>query len=141
VPPNVTEAVPFFNVTEMQASLRFYVDGLGFRLVNQWTPEGSIRWCWLTLGTASLMLQEYRSGRVPTSKLGEGVSVCFQCEDSLALYQEFLAHGLSPRRPFVGNGLWVVPISDPDGYELSFHSPTDAPEESLYEPGATPEVA
>jgi len=28
--PNVTQAVPFFNVTDMAASLRFYVDGLGF---------------------------------------------------------------------------------------------------------------
>ncbi len=141
MPPNVTEAVPFFNVTDMQASLRFYIDGLGFRLVNRWAPEGSIRWCWLTIGTASLMLQEYRPGKLPTSKLGEGVSVCFQCQDSLALYHEFLARSLSPRRPFVGNGLWVVSISDPDGYALFFNSPTDAPEESLYEPGALPGVS
>ena len=29
---NVKQAVPFFNVTDMNASLRFYVDGIGFRL-------------------------------------------------------------------------------------------------------------
>ena len=28
--PNVEQAVPFFMVTKMEASLRFYVDGLGF---------------------------------------------------------------------------------------------------------------
>src|ERR1035438_3611150 len=28
---NVKQAVPFFGVTNMEASLRFYVDGLGFR--------------------------------------------------------------------------------------------------------------
>jgi hypothetical protein len=27
---NVKQAVPFFGVTNMDASLRFYVDGLGF---------------------------------------------------------------------------------------------------------------
>ena len=26
---NVSQAVPFFNVTDIEASLRFYVDGLG----------------------------------------------------------------------------------------------------------------
>ena len=29
--PNVRQAVPFFGVTDIDASLRFYVDGLGFR--------------------------------------------------------------------------------------------------------------
>jgi lactoylglutathione lyase len=29
---NVKQAVPFFGVTDMEASLRFYVDGLGFKM-------------------------------------------------------------------------------------------------------------
>ena len=57
--PNVKQAIPFFNVSDIEASLRFYVDGLGFVMSNQWTPEGRIRWCWLQLGDAALMLQEY----------------------------------------------------------------------------------
>jgi len=36
-----------------------------------------------------------------------------------------------PNRPFVGNRLWCVSVVDPDGYKLSFNSPTDAPEESV----------
>lgn len=36
---NVKQAVPFFNVSDIDASLRFYVEGLGFVLKNQWTPE------------------------------------------------------------------------------------------------------
>ena len=30
---------------------------------------------------------------------------------------------------FVGNGLWVVPVTDPDGYRMEFESPTDARQE------------
>jgi len=30
---NVRQAVPFFGVTNMESSLRFYVDGLGFKMV------------------------------------------------------------------------------------------------------------
>jgi lactoylglutathione lyase len=130
--PNVQQAVPFFMVTDMVRSLHFYVDGLGFALRNKWTPDApdKIRWCWLELGGAALMLQEYRTGKVPSEKKGQGVSVWFQCRDSLALYDEFRARGLEPREPFVGNSLWDVAISDPDGYSLHFESPTDVPEET-----------
>ena len=129
---NVEQAVPFFMVTNMEASLRFYVDGLGFEMTKKWTPEGKIRWCWLQLGGAALMLQE--SGKAPEGKLGLGVSVCFQCKDALAIYHDAVAHGLKPQLPFVGNAMWVTLFSDPDGYKLDFESPTDAPEESIYTP-------
>jgi lactoylglutathione lyase len=29
--------------------------------------------------------------------------------------------------------MWVVILTDPDGYKLDFESPTDTPEESLYQ--------
>jgi lactoylglutathione lyase len=79
--PNVEQAVPFFMVTNMEASLRFYVDGLGFEMTKKWTPRGKIEWCWLQLGGAALMLQEFGKDRVPEGKLGLGFSVCFQCRD------------------------------------------------------------
>jgi|GEM_PF-4493773 hypothetical protein len=52
---------------------------------------------------APLMLQEYREGNpnIPATK-GIGVAICFQCTDSLALYN------------------------------LHFESPTDVPEETTY---------
>ena len=34
--------------------------------------------------------------------------------------------------PFVGNAVWVTPLSDPDGYRIEFESPTDVPEETVY---------
>ena len=51
----VKQAVPFLGVTNMEASLQFYVDGLGFKMTKSWTPDesqgdykpdGRIRWCW-----------------------------------------------------------------------------------------------
>lgn len=136
VAANVQQAVPFFNITNIEASLRFYVDGLRFALTHKWEPEGRIRWCWLQLGGAAIMLQEYwRDGRpagAPPGALGQGVSICFMCIDAVAIYHELIARGVSATRPFVGNGLWVTSVTDPDGYVLYFESPTDAPEESIY---------
>jgi len=142
---NVKQAVPFFGVTNMEASLRFYVDGLGFKMKRFWipdqadgqdhyTPNGRIRWCWLELGEAAIMLQEFLPESRPKEMLGTGVNVCFQCDDALALYRGFKSRGIQTRSyPFVGNRLWVVPVTDPDGYRMEFSSPTDAPEETVLE--------
>jgi len=136
---NVEQAVPFFRVSNMEASLRFYVDALGFVLTKKWTPEndGKIEWCMLEIGEAALMLQEYRkdhhpnSGR-PDGKLGVGVSICFVCRDALAIYREAKSRGITAKRPFVGNAMWVTSFEDPDGYRIDFESYTDVPEETVF---------
>ncbi len=135
---NVKQAVPFFGVTNIAASVRFYVEGLGFTKTKEWTPAGKLRWCWLQHGGAGLMLQEFWQGgddhpaNVPAEKLGVGVSVCLICHDALALYREFKTRGIAATRPFVGNGMWVTSVSDPDGYRLEFESYTDVPEETEF---------
>src|SRR4030095_15854593 len=90
---NVTQSVPFFMVTNMERSLNFYVKGLGFELKMKWEPAGKIEWCWLQIGNASLMLQEYRMNP-PAEKLGVGISVVFMCNDALKIYEEITSRGL-----------------------------------------------
>jgi catechol 2,3-dioxygenase-like lactoylglutathione lyase family enzyme len=113
--PNVRQVVPFFRVSDMQRSVRFYLDALGFSMKHQWVVDGTLRWCWLTLGGASLMLQEFsehsQDAPSPGQKVGLGVSLCFQCEDALALYREFTSRGVAAQEPFVGNRMWVVMLS------------------------------
>jgi catechol 2,3-dioxygenase-like lactoylglutathione lyase family enzyme len=131
---NVRQAVPFFRVADMEASMRYYVDGLGFTMTRRWIDDGKLRWCWLQLGQAALMLQQFRpeghDSWKPSGKVGEGVSICFICQDALAFYRAVTAKGIPASRPFVGNGMWVTSLSDPDGYQLEFESLTDVPEET-----------
>jgi lactoylglutathione lyase len=136
---NVKQAVPFFRVSNMEESVRYYVDGLGFEMTKKWVDEGKLRWCWLQHGGAALMLQEYRkegqNSWVPEGKVGVGVSVCFTCQDALAIYREVTSRGIKAGRPFVGNAMWVTSLSDPDGYKIEFESPTDVPEETVFSEG------
>jgi lactoylglutathione lyase len=131
---NVTEVVPLLGVTSMERSLGYYVDGLGFTMQNKWVVKGKVRWCWLALGGAALMLQEFtKDGHhswAPQGKLGEGVSLNFQCEDAIAIYHEVTSRGIAASEPQVGNARWVTSLSDPDGYRIYFGSPTDTPEET-----------
>ena len=132
--PNVKQAIPFFRVSNIDVSVRYYIDGLGFRMTNNWTVDGKLRWCSIELGGAALMLQEFpKEGHdswVPQGKVGEGVSISFKCKDAITIYRQAVAKGLKASRPFVGNALWCTELKDPDGYRLSFESPTDEPEES-----------
>jgi catechol 2,3-dioxygenase-like lactoylglutathione lyase family enzyme len=132
-PQNIRLAVPFFMVADMEASLRFYREGLGFKLTNEWTPRGKIEWCWLQRDAVSIMLQEPRSRNADQlAPPGAGVTISYQCADALALYHEFKEKGLTLSEPFVGNGMWVVGLKDPDGYRLEFESLTDVLEETKY---------
>ena len=115
----------------MERSLDFYINGLGFILKNKWEPGGKIEWCWLQLGEASIMLQEYR--KIPDiEKFGEGVSIWFMCDDALEIYKQATSRGLKTSEPFVGNKMWVVQLKDPDGFDIFFESATDVPEETMY---------
>ena len=121
---------------DIQESIRFYVDGLGFTLTKQWVDDGRLRWCWLELGSAAVMLQETSKDghhrNVPDGTVGLGVAINFICRDALAIYRELRARGVEATRPFVGNAMWVTEVADPDGYRLFFESPTDVAEETTY---------
>lgn len=136
VEPNVKQAVPFFSVSNIEASVRYYVDGIGFEMTQKWVKEGKLRWCWLQHGGAALMLQEFRTeghdSWVPEGKVGEGVSIVFICDDALAIYREVTTRGIQASKPFVGNGMWVTSLSDPDGFKIHFESKTDVPEETEF---------
>src|SRR6185369_10886055 len=106
---------------------RYYAD-LDFVMTRKWIDQGKLRWCWLQIGSAALMLQQFRreghDSRVPSGKAGDGVSIYFQCRDALAIYRAAARRGVKASRPMVGNGQWETSLSDPDGYKIVFVSPT-----------------
>jgi hypothetical protein len=131
---NIKQVVPFLAVSSMERSVRYYTDGLGFSMKYKWIVEGQLRWCWLELGGAAIMLQEFaKEGHDswrPAGKVGEGMSLNFICEDSLAFYDEVRTRGINASEPQVGNAMWVTGLIDPDGYRLFFESSTDTPEDT-----------
>jgi len=133
---SVTAVVPLLMVTSMERSLAFYVEGLGFTIKNRWMPDGRLRWCWMALGEAALMLQEAndstREKMSAAGKVGNGVGLYFQCRDAIAIYRDAATRGIQAlHEPQVGNFAWEVFFADPDGYKINFSSPTDLPEETL----------
>lgn len=133
---NVKQAVPFFMVKNIDSSVNFYVNGLGFSMTESWVVQGKLKWCWLVIDSAALMLQEFNQetgdANLPDRKAGDGIEIFFICEDALAVYDQITLNGILAAEPFVGNNMWVVSLKDPDGYKISFESFTDVPEETKY---------
>jgi predicted lactoylglutathione lyase len=130
---NIKQAVPFFMVKDIEASVNFYVKGLGFSMTESWVDNGKLKWCWLVIDSVALMLQEYdEKNNISKEKPGKGVEIFFICEDALAIHTKISSNGIEVSEPFVGNKMWVVQVKDPDGYKISFESFTDVPEETKY---------
>lgn len=41
----ITETVPLFDVADVDKSIAFYVDGLGFKLQDKWVDDDILKWC------------------------------------------------------------------------------------------------
>jgi uncharacterized glyoxalase superfamily protein PhnB len=123
----VVELVPLLYVDEIERSLAFYRDKLGFALVGSWQPEGKLAWCRLQRGGAAVMLQQACDEDGPAAGRGRGVAFYFVCDSADALHAEFAARGLALAPPQVAfYGMNQLFVTDPDGYALCFQNETAA---------------
>jgi uncharacterized glyoxalase superfamily protein PhnB len=118
-------AVPLLQVFDMQTSLKFYRDILGFEIVQQTNHDW---WAMIRLGGATLMLNTaYEDDQRPLAPdpkriLGhQDVSLYFDYDDLDALYTHLKAQGCDVTPPAdTSYGLRQLSVRDPDGYELCF---------------------
>ena len=75
--PNIHLAVPFFSVSNMENSLQFYINKLGFIITKKWEPRGKIEWCWLQRDNVSIMLQQPRSNNIDEQYKANGNGIPF----------------------------------------------------------------
>ncbi len=120
---NVHRTVPLLAVADIARSVAFYCDGLGFRVVNRWEPNGQLAWCWLARGQAALMLQQATDEDPPPETWGHGIHLYFICDDADALYSGITARGIQASKPSVTfYGMNQTHLTDPDGYRLCFET-------------------
>ncbi|MFL6261619.1 MAG: glyoxalase superfamily protein [Thermoanaerobaculia bacterium] len=112
-------STPILRITDMAASLRYYVDVLGFRKAD-WGDEN---FTCVTRDSAGIYLCRGEQGQA-------GTWVWIGVEDAAALHEEYKASGARIRRP-PENYPWAyeMKVEDPDGHVLRFGSEprTDLP--------------
>jgi catechol 2,3-dioxygenase-like lactoylglutathione lyase family enzyme len=133
-PKNVNLLVPELDVRDLERSLGFYVETIGFRVVYQRLEE---RFAFLEYHGAELMLEEAAGPgrRIRTAPLeppfGRGINFQIACPDPLALERRLIARGVTPllpleerryRRDAIDIHVRQFWVEDPDGYVLRFAS-------------------
>jgi len=123
----VLQTWPLLMVSDLDRSLAFYRDGLGFTVVGRADADGKAFWCRLERGGSSLMLQQAEEDEdgAPAT-WGRGMGLYFVCDDADALHAELVRRGLRlPPPSTAGYGMRQFPVPDPDGYSVWFESPTE----------------
>ena len=122
---SLTAVVPILSVSSLELSQQFYVEGLGFEIVDR-IAEGGKEALRVRRDVAEFVLH-IRDGSL--KRPGQGVGIFHMVDDAISLYREVTARGVKADEPYVGNRQWVAGLVDPDGYRISFESSTDEPEE------------
>lgn len=112
-------------VTDLERSLRFYVDVLGlpeqFRLTND---QGQPWLVYLRVADRQF-IELFPTAKGPYSRPEQSgvVHICLEVDDIQATYREMTARGLTTRgEPNMGaDGSWQFWTSDPDGNPIEFH--------------------
>lgn len=115
---------PLLLVQDIERSLAFYRDRLGFTVVDQAESQGKAFWCRVERDGVSLMLQHAEEDDGPAAGRGRGVTFYIVCHDADALFAEFASRGLAlapPQNTYYGMRQLFVP--EPDGYVVCFESP------------------
>lgn len=116
-------------VFDMEASLAFYRDLLGFKIYMTSTPDDEARfdWCWLkAAGGAELMLntmfeREQRPHRADPSRMEAHHDMCFYigCKDLEGACAFLREQGVELKGPTVTHyGAKQIYLKDPDGYNV-----------------------
>jgi catechol 2,3-dioxygenase-like lactoylglutathione lyase family enzyme len=122
---NLVAISPFFIVKDLQASIRYYVERLGFQVEFQGPPD-DVYYAGVTRDGIGIMLKTIAPDVLPcpnhTRHEWARWDAYIYTLDPDALFEEFRQRGVSfvKELSFIDDGLWGFEISDADGYVLAF---------------------
>ena len=118
----MTEASPSFTVADLEKSLAWYRDVLGFAVDERWERDGKLMGVSLLAGDVTFMIgqDDWQKGR--DRKKGEGFRIyCDTRQDIDALAARISAHGgtLDSGPEDQAWGSRTFSLTDPDGFKIT----------------------
>lgn len=126
MPIELTGAVALLEVADVERSVAFYRDALGFALVQEARNGSYVGWAWVRNGDAEIMFNamfepdDPPSTPDPTRVLAHRDTTIFLgCRDLDGAAAHIRATGVAASGPTVTHyGMRQLSLSDPDGYGL-----------------------
>ena len=121
---SIRTASPGFTVNDLQKSLAWYRDVLGFAVKERWESEGTLHGVELAAGPVTFMLgqDDWKKGRDRVKGAGFRI-FCTTDENVDRLAERIKAHGgrlsQEPRDEW---GMRALAVEDPDGFKITIAS-------------------
>ena len=112
---------PALTVDDLESSLRFYVDALGFTVEERWEEDGALQGVMLVAGTCHLGLSQDDWAKGRDREKGTGFRLYAETAQDLdALAARLREHGVEPDGPKEDPwGTRSLTVTDPDGFKLT----------------------
>ena len=122
--------VPMIGVQDVNASVDFYCDKLGFVLDDEFVHDGVRRWAHLQRDQAALMLTSHNVSKEPHTRDGHrDVALYCYTTDLTGLLADLREAGCAVKGPWVTfYGQKEIQVEDPDGYRVLIGQQTEEPQ-------------
>jgi uncharacterized glyoxalase superfamily protein PhnB len=120
-------AVPMLATGDMDATVTFYQDALGFDMGDKFEASGTLWWCEMKCGPAKVMLTQHETkvdGPGAYDTFGQ-TAIAFYINDVEDLHASLVDRGYEPSELRVTfYGMKEFDLRDPTGYTLLIGQPT-----------------
>jgi catechol 2,3-dioxygenase-like lactoylglutathione lyase family enzyme len=119
---------PVLHVSSVEASLRFYVDQLGFTIPWRYEEDGRARVAEVCRQSCSLILSDQWPEKIGKGLMFISLNVEPATREAEVAAVDALRNELESRGVAVKDGRWgyrLLVVEDPDGNELFFNYPND----------------
>jgi catechol 2,3-dioxygenase-like lactoylglutathione lyase family enzyme len=107
-------------VGDLERSIHFYVEALGFSVKERWERDGRLMGVLLLAGTCELGLSQDDWAKGRDRVKGVGVRLYAETAQSLeVIATRAREHGIAVQGPKTSWGVRMVEVEDPDGFKLT----------------------
>lgn len=115
--------IPLLDVSDVESSILFYSEALGFKIEDQLTWNGKTDWALLKAGKTKVMLSQGSDTALQTERVAPNSVLFLYPEDTEWLYSTLDSKGYEMTNVQKGkSGTNEFCLTDPDGYILWFSS-------------------
>lgn len=121
-------ARPVLHVRDVEASLRFYVDRLGFTIPWRYEEEGKVRVAQVDRQGSALILSDQWPEKIGKGLIFISLNIEPHSREAAVAAVDTLRAELESRGAPVKDGTWgyrLLVVNDPDGNQLFFNYPSE----------------
>lgn len=118
---------PSLTVDDVERSVRFYADGLGFTVEERWEEDGELRGVMLVAGSCRIGFSQDDWAKGREREKGVGFRIWAETvQDLEELAGRLRANDIGHEGPETTSwGARTLTVTDPDGFKITFNNPED----------------